>query len=207
MSFGRGRAMSSTGGRWRRLRRLLGLERNPLRRRTDRFQTWLRVATLVVGLVGLAVTGFAVQRTYATGSASQRETALVGYRTTGQVLSSSDPAVSPDGTIVRGTLRVAWRDHAGRQHTQLVVAPNERKARATSLPLWIDARERASAQPPHPGQSAAAATMAGILGTGLTITVAVILYMLVMLPVERRRLAEWQAEWSVVEPGWRRQVL
>lgn len=207
MSIRRGRRRPWAGNVWQRFRRWAGVDGNPLRRRSDRLQAWMRLAALVFALAGLVVTGIAARATYAADVALQRADATAGYRTTGHVLSATDANVSPDGTVLRGMIRVAWHDRTGQRHVQLLVAPGGGPAPTGAIPLWVDARGKPSATAPQSGQPATAAVMTGLLGAGLTVTVTVLLYLLALVPVERRRLAEWQSEWSVVEPGWRRQVL
>ncbi|HEX6444086.1 MAG TPA: hypothetical protein VF053_03285 [Streptosporangiales bacterium] len=207
MSIRRGRRRSSTGNGWQRLRRWAGLDGNPLRRPSDRLQAWVRLGGLAFAIAGLVVTGIAARGTYTENVVLEHANAAAGYRVTGHVISATNPDVSPDGTILRGMVRVSWRDRAGRPHAQLLVAPTGLHAPKATMPLWIDARGRPSTSPPNAGQPATAAAMTGVLGAGLTVTTAALLYLLAMVPIERRRLAEWQREWTVVEPGWRRQVL
>lgn len=175
-------------------------------RRSDRVQGRLRLAVVAFVVAGLVVTGLLAHRAYADGVRLQRADAVAGYHTTGRIGSASQPAVSPDGAVLRGVLRVSWQDRAGRTHRQVIMAPIGRPAPTKVVPLWVDARGRATTSPPTSGPATTAAVTV-VLGTGLAVNVAALLYLLVMLPIERRRLAAWQAEWSVVEPGWRRQVL
>ncbi|MBO0830046.1 MAG: hypothetical protein J2P24_19910 [Streptosporangiales bacterium] len=207
MSIRRGRRRTSAGNGWQRFRRWAGLDGNPLRRRTDRLQCWMRLAALVFVLAGLVLTGVVSRATYAAEVSLQHANARVGYRTTGHVLSSGDADISPDGTVLGGMIRVSWRDHAGHTRVQLLVAPTAASSLTDSIPLWVDARGKASASPPDPDKPVTAAVMTGFLGCGVAVTAAVVLYLLALVPVERRRLKEWQLEWSVVEPGWRRQAL
>lgn len=207
MSIRRGRRRVSAGNGWQRFRRWAGLDSNPLRRRSDRLQGWIRLAALVFVTAGLVVTGFAARAAHAAEVSLQHANARAGYRTTGHVVSSDDADVSPDGGLLGGVIRVSWRDRAGNAHQRVLVAPSFGSAPTGSIPLWIDARGRPSTSPPDPERPLTTAVMTGLLGCGLTVTSAMVCYLLAMLPVERRRLAEWQAEWSVVEPGWRRQVL
>lgn len=167
----------------------------------------MRLAGIAFAIVGLVVTGLAAKRTYAADVLIQQANATAGYRVTGHVLEATNPDVSPDGTLLRGMVRVSWRDHAGRQHIELLVAPTGVHAPKGAIPVWVDARGRASTSPQYADRPVSAAAMTGVLGIGLVTTAAVLLYLLAMVPIERRRLAEWQREWSVVEPGWRRQVL
>lgn len=207
MSIRRGRRRPSTGNGWQRFRRWAGLDGNPLRRGSDRLQAWMRLAAVVLTLAGLVMTGFAARASYATEVATQRADAVAGYRTTGHVLSVTDPNVTPDGAILRGMIRVAWHDRTGQRHVDLLVAPKDGHKTTGAIPLWVDARGKPSASAPQPGQPVTAAAMTGVLGAGLTVTATMLLYLLALVPLERHRLAEWQSEWSVVEPGWRRQVL
>jgi hypothetical protein len=167
----------------------------------------MRLTGLAFAIAGLVVTGFAVHRTYAEDVSLQHANATAGYRATGHVLSATNPDVSPDGTILRGMIRVSWRDRMDHQHAQLVIAPSGADVPKGTIPLWIDARGTPSASPPNAGRPYTAAAMTGVLGSGLVVTTVVLLYLLAMVPIERRRLAEWQREWTLVEPGWRRQVL
>lgn len=207
MSIRRGRRRPSTGGGWQRFRRWAGLDGNSLRRRSDRLQAWARLTGLALVIGGLVFTGIAAHNTYTDDVALQHANAKVGYRVTGQVLSATDAQVSPDGSVLRGMVRVSWRDRTGHQRVQLLIAPVGAKAPRGKIPVWVDARGHASTSPPNAGRPITAAALAAVLGTGLTVTSTVLLYLLAMIPVERRRLAEWQREWTVVEPGWRRQVL
>jgi hypothetical protein len=185
------------------LARRLGLDHNPMRRRSDRIQTLARAAALVLLVVG-CVNAVVVGRTaHDRRLAAERVDARIGYRVTGNVVSDPSAAVSPDGYPIRDAVRVSWRDRAGRPHAQVVVAPID----VRTVPLWIGADGDASTTAPTGSGAAIAGASAGLsrfFATAAGLAASLLAFAFVL---HRRRMAEWEREWASVEPGWRRQTL
>lgn len=207
MSFPRGRGSWSPALGSQRFRRRLGFDHNPLRRDSDRVQAWMRVVALVIVVFGVAAAALVARRTYADSIAVLRADAVHGYRTTGHVLSERLPAVYPDGAEVCGTIRVAWQDRAGHWHVRRLVVLNTPHRPSGTIPIFVNARGDPSTVVPNHRQAVAAAVITGLSAVTTAVGAAAVVYLLVLVPLVRRRMDEWQREWAVVEPSWRRQIL
>lgn len=187
----------------RGLRRRLGLDGNPMRRRSDRVQSWLKVAVCALFVTGLVVAGIVAHTSYRRGLAAVQRAGQT-HQVTARVVSVVSWVSVQDGGYVPGSGRVVWSDAAGRRHTQDVVTsayPGE------SVRLWVDRAGRASTAR-HSRTTAVLDAAASGLSTA-TIAVAGLFsaYLGAVLLIDRRRAATWDREWLMVEPGWRRQEL
>lgn len=185
------------------LRRYFGLDDNPLRRRSDRLQSWLKLAVCGLFVVGLVVAGVVGQASYRRGLATEQRAEL-SYPVTGRVVSVVTWASDQSGGYVPASARVVWRDAAGRRHTDDVVTS---AYRGEQVRLWIDRVGH-----PYPTRYSHTWTVLDAVASGLaTAMIAAAgllsLYLVVVLLIDRRRHSTWDREWLVVEPGWRRQEL
>lgn len=185
------------------LARRLGLDANPMRRRSDRIKAWGRLTALVLLLVGCVNAVVVGHTAYERRLAVQRVDARVGYRVTGHVVSDPSAAVSPDGYPIRDAVRVVWHDRAGKRHAQVVIAPID----ASTVPLWVGADGMASTRPATRGTAVIAGMAAGFYRVFMTGAGLAVILLVISLVLNRRRMAEWEREWASVEPGWRRQTL
>jgi hypothetical protein len=186
--------------------RLIGgwrLDSNPLRRRSDRVE-----ACLLGGLFAASVAAapFAAQAAshWAAAGAVQAGHAkeAARYQVRAELLEPADISTITDsyGTQVAAPAR--WTSVTG------VVRVGEVMARAgspkgTTLTVWTDA-SGALTGPPEPGQVSAQAegmAVAAVAGIG-------VLYLgeaaVVRLVLHRRRMAAWDADWTLTEPTWKR---
>lgn len=182
--------------------RRLGLESNPLRRRSDRVQSSLLIAMVFLFLLG-CVGGVLVGRaSYRDGLAAEQR-AADGYRVSARVLSTTYQPMA-DGGYVPASARVTWTDPNGKRHTQNVAVTGHPGKHVT---VWVDTAGMAS---PRPYSHTSTVTWAIVSGT-LTVVLAAAgllsAYLGLGLLIDRRRYARWEREWRLVEPGWRRQVL
>jgi hypothetical protein len=187
----------------KRLARQLGLDGNPLRRRTDK---------IAVGLAGLLVVAFAV----GTPALSIAAIGWVGHTEAGRQLAA------PSRYVVRAVLRQATRMpslQGGIGGISLVqarwTAPDGRArsgaipvsvglAAGSTVPLWVDVAGRPTGPPPsHPAVLAREAAVA----VGVTIMLAIVLLCLACggrWVIDRRRAADWEMAWAAVGPQWTR---
>jgi hypothetical protein len=185
-----------------RLAGRLGLDGNPLRRRTDRIASWLMAQFLVIVLVGaplLAIAAFTW--TARAGAAEQR--AERSWREVPAVLLRSAPApdsfaggvfgyswvparwTAPDGQVRSGDIPVEVGLAAGRK-----------------VRLWVDAAGMPTDLPlTHRGVLARAATAAAV-ATVLLLAVLSGLALAGRWLLDRRRLANWELAWAIVGPQW-----
>jgi hypothetical protein len=183
---------------------------NPLRRRSDVVEAWAGLATVVMASVGAPLAGLAagqsVDTTLRRAVAAQR---AERHEVRATVLSVSDaPAtvVDPDDTNTRGTshtARISWRTADGTLHKASVIMIGRHPAGST-LPLWTDRRGR-PAQPPLDTTTATTNAVAAGLGAAATV-IAFLLSVRQLLSwrILRRRLADWEREWSRVGQDWGR---
>ena len=194
--------MSGMRRRARRLARKLGLDANPLRRRTDKIGTWLMAQFLVVVLVGaplLAIAAF----TWAARAGAAEQRAERSWREVPAVLLRSVPA--PD-SIAGGVFGYSWvpaRWTAPSGQVRSGEIPVEVGLTAgRKVRLWVDAAGRPTDAPlTHRAVVARAATAAAIATVGLMIALSC-LALIVRWLLDRRRLADWELAWAIVGPQW-----
>jgi hypothetical protein len=186
-----------------RLARRFGLDRNPLRRRTDRVEAWLRLAlACAVVLCGPVLIGWA-------GTAAYRSVLAATERERGR-LYQVDAVLLEDAAglaYVRGEeagwpvpARARWTAPDGRLRTGDVVTDTAAAA-GTVIVIWTDAHGDI-VDTTHGRTPAGAAVGAG-LAAGLAIAAGYAGALLVIRrTLHRRRMAGWQLEWTVVEPRW-----
>jgi len=194
--------MSGNRRRARRLARKLGLDANPLRRRTDKIDTWLMAQFLVVVLVGaplLAIAAF----TWAARAGAAEQRAERSWREVPAVLLRSVPA--PD-SIAGGVFGYSWvpaRWTAPSGQVRSGEIPVEVGLTAgRKVRLWVDAAGRPTDAPiTHRAVMARAATAAGVATAVLLIALSC-LALIVRWLLDRRRLADWELAWAIVGPQW-----
>jgi hypothetical protein len=194
--------MSGKRRRPGRLARRLGLDANPMRRRTDRIGTWLAVQFLVVVLLGAPLLGIAAFSWAARAGTAERW-AERSWHEVPAVLLRAAPV--PD-SFAGGVFGYSWvpaRWQAPDGHVRSGDIPVEVGLTAGRMvPLWVDARGTPTEAPiTHRAVLARSATAA-------VVAVAVLLILLSGLAwagrrlLDRRRLADWELAWSIVGPQW-----
>jgi hypothetical protein len=194
---------------FRRVRRYLSLDRNPLRRASDRVES---VATLglLVTLLWLApvLTWKAGHAVYAGGVATERADESRRLRTVAVLTDAT--AVSNSRIPIRAPhvprAMATWTGPDGTVHTGRVPVPFGTSAElGATVPVWLDPRTGRAVEPPRDHAQTVAQTVAGALGVPLvTMLVALVLHRAMRRGLDRRRLAQWQTAWVLVEPGWSR---
>jgi hypothetical protein len=199
--------MNSMSGIRKRVRRLacrLGLDANPLRRRTDKIATFLAAQLLLVFLVGaplLAITAYGWAGRV--GAAEQR--AERSWREVPAVLLKSVPAPN---SLASGLFGYSWvparwvapngQDRSGN------IAVDVGMAAGRTVRIWVDAAGRPTDVPlAHRAVQARAATVAAVATLALVIVLSFLAWAGRKL-LDRRRLADWELAWAIVGPKWTR---
>jgi hypothetical protein len=183
--------------------RWLGLDHNPLRRRTDRIEAAIRLATIVllvaaVPLVCLAAghlaERFAQRQAHAQAAAEHEVTAVLLQGV------PADNTPDPYSAVQMTMVPARWQPPGQAPRTGQVLAPVG--ARAGSLEtIWVDASGGVTS-PPDAGLVDAAVCVAIVntcLGAGLIVLLSNGLARHIL---ERRRMSDWDAEWQATGPLW-----
>jgi hypothetical protein len=167
---------------------------NPLRRRVDRIESTAILVAILAGLIAVpvgAAFGMWVRERSEQHAAQQRSVLQ-----TVQARTAEDaPVGMPDvpGQVAAGS-RVLWQDSDGSVREGRADVSLGTKAN-TELTIWLDRSGAIAAAPRPAGDSAAlggGAGLAAVLGSWF------LLWLLVLaarVPLERRRMLEWQDEW------------
>jgi len=192
------------GTRLARCARRLGFDRNPLRRRTDRVEAAIRLATLILLLVAVPIVTLAVgrqvdhlalRRAHAQQAAEHQVTAVL--------LRPAPPTGVPDPyTSIQMALVLArWQPPGQPARSGQVLAPAGTRA-GSSVQVWVDASGAVTGPPPGHRVIAGDVCIAAVttcLVTGLLLLGS---SALARRALDRRRLRAWDAAWRVTGPLW-----
>jgi hypothetical protein len=187
-----------------RLKRILGRDRNPLRRRADVIDAWLAPATLVIFLalcpLVVAVTGTLV-RAHSTAIVQAQSS----WRPVRAVLTEAAPGAMQsafDASAWVARTRARWTAD-GRTVTGVVPAPAGAKAGAT-VTVWLDSAGKVELPPLT--RAAASERVPEVTLSALAVLAALLsmLMLLVRYILDRRRLGSWETAWLSVGPTWSR---
>ncbi|MFF8925879.1 hypothetical protein ACF1AO_01300 [Streptomyces longwoodensis] len=170
---------------------------NPIRRRDDVLEAWLLLAVWVVIAVG--------------GTAAGVVTALAADQVFAQQRAERDPVPAvllddvPRTATVMGkdlaSTRVRWTASDGATHSGMTLVTTGKKAGST-VRVWIDTRGKLSTQPPTPAK---AAVEAGLFGASAALAVSGVAFGVGSAGrwyLDRRRIQQWDREWTLVGPQW-----
>jgi hypothetical protein len=180
-----------------RLARRLGLDGNPLRRRSDKIAACLAVLLAAVFLIGAPVAArVAIGWVSRVAAAEQQVTRF--WRQVPAVVQKSVP--TPTAWEI-SWVPARWTAPGGRARTGQIPV-SMAVAAGQTVRLWVDAAGTPTGPPPGQGlvelDEAAAAAVA-------VVTLGIVLLCLVCagrLVLDRRRLAGWEAAWADVGPQW-----
>jgi hypothetical protein len=192
------------GTRLARCTRWLGFERNPLRRRTDRIEAAIRLATMVLLLVAVPIAviaagrqadHLALRQSHAKQAAEHQVTAVLLQR-------APDTGVPDPYTSIQMTYALArWQPSGQPPRSGQVLAPTGARAGST-VPIWID-HSGALASPPPDHRDILGDVIITAMATGLLVSVLLLgSNALARRALDRRRMAAWDAEWRATGPLW-----
>jgi len=178
------------------------LDRNPLRRRSD------RVETTVLGLLLAAFLAGAPFATHAAGSwayatsAREAQAQRASLHQVPATLLKAAPAWNAY-TNGRGVLKVdaRWRAADGQVRTGDVFVLGEAAAGSTVL-VWTNRAGQLTGPPLGPTQLVSRAQLAAGAAAGSLAVALIAAAWLVRRSLNRRRLAAWDADWLANGPRW-----
>jgi hypothetical protein len=180
----------------------LGVDRNPLRRRTDRIESALRIALVLVFLsCGPLLALWAGNATHVSGLREVRSER--GWQHVKAVVTKAGPlATSPYGAMTTTWVPGRWRTHSGRIGTGLIPTAAGTPV-GSVVGVWLNRAGRVTGQQPLTAGlvllRVVLAEIVTLLAAGLT---AFLVAVWIRWLLNRRRLAHWAIEWSLVGPRW-----
>ena len=186
-----------------RLTRRLGLDGNPLRRRTDKIAACFAALLLAMFSIGAPVLSIAAigwaGRTGATGQQAARS-----WHQISAVLRQAKPAPSFSREALGFTLvQARWTAPDGRARSGSIPV-SAGLAAGHRAPLWVDEAGMPTGPPPSHRAVLAREAAAGVVATAALGIVLLCLASLGRWVLDRRRLADWEAAWAAVGPQWTR---
>jgi hypothetical protein len=182
----------------RRIVRRMGWVRNPLRRTSDRIESWLTFVVVMAILLIAPWTGW-----WAARSVYQDDLRTIAWQRQHRFAVTAvlvEDAVAADGTRSAPRTPARWTGPDGAGHTGMIFAEAGVR-RGSAVPLWVDEHGIAVA-PPERTNAPTDAVMAALLAAGGVVTGLAGLRRIVVWRLNRRRLRAWQEEWLVVGPRW-----
>ena len=198
------RGMRITGRRTVSLARRLGLDRNPLRRRSDRAEAWIRIALVLAFVIGAPLAFWGAEHWAGSVAPTPVHARQAGEHRVPATLLQGVPSGSDSFAVVSlGWVKARWAVPGGSVRTGYVEAPAGSRA-GSMVRVWLD-RSGTPTEPPWPPDQIRSWTL-------MIAVLAPVLLALLLLAVmgilghvfHRRRLASWQRAWSAIGPQWTR---
>ncbi len=192
--------MASTT-KWTRLKRRLGLDHNPLRRRSDLVAGWLLPAVLAAVLLLGPLVAIVAGRWARTDDAAAWRAQQSWHHVPAVLLQSTPGPMFGDSGANSWTVwtRALWTVN-GQRHIGTVPAVSGTRA-GTTVPVWLD-----QAGKPRLPLSAGAASDRVITASAMAVAALALLLATIAVighrVLNRRRLASWEAAWMSVGPQW-----
>jgi hypothetical protein len=184
-----------------RLLRGRRLDRNPLRRGSDRAETivlgallaaFLAAAPFIVHVAGSWAHASAVR------DAQAQRASLVQVTAT---LSRAAPVLSSYGSASDFAVEARWRPPDGRVQTgELLVTADMAAGRSTRI--WVDRTGRLTDPPLSQDEVTGRVQLAAGMAIGGLAGVLFMVAWLVRRGIDRRRMAAWDADWLANGPRW-----
>ena len=182
-----------------RLLRGRRLDRNPLRRGSDRAETAVLGVLLAAFLAGAPFAAHAAGSwTYAT-SAREAQAQQAALRQVPATLLQAATLWGPGQYGAEASAR--WRAPDGQLRTGDVFAPNGTPAGSTVM-VWVNQAGQLTDSPLRHDQVAGRAVMAQVLVVAALAVVLIVASWAARWVLDRRRLAAWDAEWLATGPRW-----
>lgn len=185
-----------------RLARRFALDRNKLRRTSDRIEGWAKL--LLVGLyIPLAVLAIVlVTSALRSQGAGELRAAQSLRQVQAVVTAATPPAGAPARPPNFGLAPARWTVD-GVTHTGKVPAPPDVTA-GVKVPVWIDHSGTPRQPPVTATQIASREVLASIATPVVLIGLLWLAWRGLRWPLDRHRLAGWDRAWSLAEHQWKR---
>jgi hypothetical protein len=193
------RAWRRPGSTWLdRVARGLRLDRNPLRRRSDRAETAVLGVLVAVFLVGAPFAAHAAGSwTYATSAREAQAQQAALHQVPATLLQAATPWSISEG----GAAQARWKAPDGQVRTGQIFVTSVAPAGSTVM-VWVNQAGQFADSPLQYSQVTGRTVMARVLAVAALAVTLIIVGWAAHWALERRRLAAWDAEWLTTEPRW-----
>jgi hypothetical protein len=178
---------------------------NPLRRTTDRLETFLLAGSIAAAA---AAAPFAVPAAAAASHAAAVSAQSAERATRHQVravllqrAANTGNGYSPDSQVL---VQAAWHAPDGTSRAGQVMASGGAQ-KGSSVLVWADPSGHLTGPPLADSQIAGQADLAGACTAGGLVLLVLCTAMITRRLLDRRRVAAWDADWAVTGPMWNRQ--
>jgi hypothetical protein len=185
-----------------RLRRKLGLDGNPLRRRADKIATGLAVLLVAAFLVGVPLVSIAAV-SWAGRTAAAEQQATRSWRRVPAVVQKAARVTAASQLNGYAWVPAQWTAPDGQARAgQIPVSVGV--AAGQTVRLWVNAAGTPTGPPPSRG--VVVFDQAGSVAVGVVALGAMLLCLACAgrRVLDRRRLAAWETAWAAVGPQWTR---
>lgn len=196
-------ARGSKAGRVTRIGRFVRgrrFDRNPLRRASDRIETAVLAVLVLAFLVGAP---FAVTATgaWVHGMAQRAEVSQQASRSQVQAVVLTVTAQLGGEDRVSDEAQARWRAPDGREVTGEVSVPAGTKV-GQQVPVWTDQAGDLTTAPLADSQVGDQTVLGEILSVIALVGVLALIGELACWVLNRRRMADWDADWHATGPRW-----
>jgi hypothetical protein len=181
--------------------------RSPLRRRSDLLEAWVLLAAWVLAVLGGVLAGFAAgtaaDRSFDRQRSERHEVVATVVKDNRAGAGKDGAAVTRVGEDDTAWATVRWTGPQGEEHKgRTQVAPDTRAgARVT---IWTDPHGALASEPLTPPEALLEASLLGAMATAFTGGTVWAFAYGIRGCLERRRMAQWDAEWQRVDTRWGR---
>ena len=187
-----------------RCARWLGFDRNPLRRGTDRIESVMRLAILILLVVAVPIAAVAVGRQADHLALRRADAQQAGDHLVTAVLLQDAPATGiPDPyTSVQWAWVLARWQPSGLPPRSGEIPATARARKGSTVQTWINGVGAVTSPPPDRRQIAGDVCIAVVLACLASSLLLLASKTVVRRALDRRRLSTWEAEWRVTGPLW-----
>ncbi len=184
--------------------RWIGLDRNPLRRGTDRIEAAVRLAVLILLLIGVPVAAIAVGRQADHDALRQAHAQQAAEHLVDATLLQQAPASGiPDPyTSIQTTWVLARWQPPGLAARSGEVLATAGARKGSIVPAWINASGEIAAPPTDHRSIIGDVCIAVMLTCLASLLVLAVSHALARRALDRLRLKAWEAGWRATGPQW-----
>jgi hypothetical protein len=177
-------------------------DRNPLRRRWDRLETWIMAGLVALFLAGVPLSWLSVGRWVQQGGLNEQRAQRTWHEIPGVVLRGGpSPPMFRMPVNITVPVLAAWAGPGGQRRTGEVAAPAG-TATGARVQVWVDRAGQVTGPPLTPSELARRVLGTELLAVALLAALLTSLAALAQSQLNRLRLAGWESQWALVGPRW-----